>query len=75
MSYYNRLRAFQSSDHRFFNKTPAMVCSEEKENKIKSFAKFRLANTGYLVSATLIYSKDFLASEVHFISFLFLSIL
>jgi hypothetical protein len=55
------------------NKTPAMVCSEAKENKIKYFAKFGLANTGALVSATLISSKDFLASRFHFISMPFLS--
>jgi hypothetical protein len=45
----------------FCNKTPEMVCSEEKENNIKSFTKFGLAKTGALVNATLIYSKDFLS--------------
>jgi hypothetical protein len=51
-----------------------MVSSEAKENKIKSFVKFGLANTRSLVSATLISSNDFLDSGVHFISFHFLSI-
>ena len=50
-----------------------MVCYEAKENKIKSFAKFGLDNTGGLVSTTLISSNDFLDSRVHFISLPFLS--
>ena len=58
----------------FCNKTPTMVCSEAKENKIKSFAKSGLASTGALVSSTLIYSNDYLALGVHFISLPFLSI-
>jgi hypothetical protein len=52
-----------------------MVCYEAKENNIKSFAKLGLASTRALVNATLISSKNFLASWVHFISLPFLSML
>ena len=36
-----------------------MVCFEAKENNIKSFSKLGLDNTGALVNATLMSSKDF----------------
>jgi hypothetical protein len=53
---------------------PAIVCSQEKENKIKYFAKFGWASTGALVNATLISSNEFLDLGIHFISSPFLRI-
>jgi hypothetical protein len=48
-----------------------MVCSEEKENNIKSFSKLGLASTGPLVNATLMSSKDFVfRGSLYLISFL-----
>jgi hypothetical protein len=51
-----------------------MVCSKVNENKLNSFVKSRLANTGALVSAILMSSNYFLASRLHLISFPFLRI-
>jgi hypothetical protein len=48
------INTFQNFVHFFCNKTPTIFCSEAKENKIKSFAKFGLANTDALVNATFI---------------------
>jgi hypothetical protein len=50
-----------------------MVCSKVNENKMKSFMKSRLANTGDLVSTIIISSNDILASGFNLIFFPFMS--
>ena len=64
---------FSKSYSSFYRSTPTIVCYEENENRRKYFIKSGLDNIGYLVSATLISSKYFLASRFHLISFPFLS--
>ena len=59
----------------FCNKTPAIVCSEEKENIIKCLVKYGLINIGDLVKTFLISAKDCLDSVVHLIPLSFLNIL
>jgi len=51
----------------FYNKTPTIVCSKAKENKMKSLSNLGLISTGVLVKASFISLKDFLALTIHFI--------
>ena len=53
----------------------AIVCSEAKENIMKSLSNFRLIKTRVFIKASLISSKDFLASMVHFMVEYFFNIL
>jgi hypothetical protein len=63
-----------SSPSTFFcNKTIYTVSNEAKENIKKSLEYLGLTRIGALVSAFLIFSKEFLDSTVHFTSFPFLS--
>ena len=59
----------------FYNKTPATMCSYEKDNIWKCLVQSGLIKTRASVNSFLIFKNEFLASRFHFISFSFLSML